>query len=410
MRAALPLLALLAMGAAPDSFTRDELDVLLAEKAQAESRLAALEAARDTAVTDLSTLEARLVAAAMETLRREEQASMAERRMIDLSVRRDSLRDALVRNHGDLEDLLGALALSGRGRAPALLTSSSDASQAVRSAILMRDAAPELKARTDALREEMAALDRVERSLVREGARLAAAEAVLAQTRFEIEMLLAQRQASTKDLSREADSLRREVAALAQRAGTLEQLLAGLDAMAPPRPGAKPAAPSNQFASISTTPSEPRSAPAPRAEIPDTVRGLDETGKDGLTRPASGLIVRKFGDVMTGGTRADGMTWATREEAQIVAPADGQIVYAGDFRSYGRMLILSTKDGYHIVLSGMADIYGSKDQWVKAGEPVGRMAARAEPPPELYLEVRRDGTPMDPAQWLAAGRGTYPAG
>jgi septal ring factor EnvC (AmiA/AmiB activator) len=73
------------------------------------------------------------------------------------------------------------------------------------------------------------------------------------------------------------------------------------------------------------------------------------------------------------------------------------------FRSYGQLLIISTSDGYHILLSGMGRIYASPGQTVKTGEPVGRMPDREIPAPELYLEVRQAGTPMNPARWMKSG-------
>ncbi|MGO4839738.1 murein hydrolase activator EnvC, partial [Rhizobiaceae sp. 2RAB30] len=91
------------------------------------------------------------------------------------------------------------------------------------------------------------------------------------------------------------------------------------------------------------------------------------------------------------------------------APADGSVLYAGPFRSYGQLLILNAGDGYHVVLAGMGRISVSLGQSVLAGEPVGTMgearvasAAAFEngnTAPELYIEFRKDGKPVDPAPW-----------
>lgn len=389
-----PLLPLLALAAAPETFTRDELDRLMAEKAAAEARLQALESARTLTDTDVRDLDSRLIAAAMESRRREEQASIAERRLIDLDLRRASLRQSLVDQNADLEALLAALALASAQQPPALVVAPGAASDAIRAAVVMGETAPLLKERSQALAREMRALEKVERDLRREQARLEAAEAVLAEKRVEIERLAAAKRSAFEDLSAEAEALRAQVRELAGRATTLESLLSGLERLAPPTPGTKPQAP-RQLASLGPAPGADR-----RSDAVLSARPLEDGALGGMAKPATGLLVRRFGDTLPGGSRSDGLTISTRSEAQIVAPVDGRIAYADEFRSYGQMLILTTSDGYHVILSGMSTIYGSKDQWVTAGEPVGRMAARAEPPPELYLEVRKDGKALDPSQWM----------
>ena len=102
---------------------------------------------------------------------------------------------------------------------------------------------------------------------------------------------------------------------------------------------------------------------------------------------------------------------ATQSTAIVTAPSDGSVLYAGPFRSYGQLLILNAGDGYHVVLAGMSRISVAPGQSVLAGEPVGAMgearvaSVSAQPPgnaaPELYVEFRKDGKPVDPAPWWA---------
>jgi septal ring factor EnvC (AmiA/AmiB activator) len=72
-------------------------------------------------------------------------------------------------------------------------------------------------------------------------------------------------------------------------------------------------------------------------------------------------------------------------------------------------LILNAGDGYHVVLAGMGRISVAPGHTVLAGEPVGAMgetgAAGAsgsgigKAAPELYIEFRKDGKPVDPTPW-----------
>ena len=76
------------------------------------------------------------------------------------------------------------------------------------------------------------------------------------------------------------------------------------------------------------------------------------------------------------------------------------IEFADEFRSYRHMLILRTSDNYRVIMTGLSDTFGTRGQSVTAGEPVGRMSARRNPPPELYLELRKSDRSENPAGWL----------
>jgi septal ring factor EnvC (AmiA/AmiB activator) len=130
--------------------------------------------------------------------------------------------------------------------------------------------------------------------------------------------------------------------------------------------------------------------------------------------PVNGVKLKVFGDSDgTGGTEK-GVSIASRAGAQVTAPADGWVVYAGPFRSYGQLLILNVGGGYHVLLAGMDRISVDLGQFVLTGEPVAVMGngsqvaailATGSSQPVLYVELRKDGTPVDPGPWWASGEG-----
>lgn len=67
---------------------------------------------------------------------------------------------------------------------------------------------------------------------------------------------------------------------------------------------------------------------------------------------------------------------ASGPEAIVTAPADGFVVFAGDFRSYGRMIILNTGNGYHVVMTGMDNVRTRQGMFVFSGEPIASMGAK----------------------------------
>ena len=81
-------------------------------------------------------------------------------------------------------------------------------------------------------------------------------------------------------------------------------------------------------------------------------------------------------------------------------------------------MILEPQAGYLMVFAGLAEVYGAAGEVLPAGAPLGIMGGAAEAgmagfrPDEgeissqrLYVEVRRNGEPEDPAKWFASSQG-----
>ena len=125
--------------------------------------------------------------------------------------------------------------------------------------------------------------------------------------------------------------------------------------------------------------------------------------RGGMTNPVPARIVRNFGQTDDSGSASKGVVFGAEALSRVVAPYDGQVVYAGPFRGYGRILIIEHGGGYHTLLSGLGRIDCAVGQWVLAGEPVAVMGEQSGA--GLYVELRRDGQPVNPLPWLAAGNG-----
>ena len=94
-----------------------------------------------------------------------------------------------------------------------------------------------------------------------------------------------------------------------------------------------------------------------------------------------------------------------------IAPADGAVVFAGVYRTYGQLLIIDAGGGYYVLLAGMDRINVQSGEFILAGEPIGVMgdgsvrmataAAVGAARPVLYIELRKDGIAIDPGPWWA---------
>jgi septal ring factor EnvC (AmiA/AmiB activator) len=136
------------------------------------------------------------------------------------------------------------------------------------------------------------------------------------------------------------------------------------------------------------------------AEAPGPVRPPDT-----LLRPAAGEIVRRFGDPLASGGRANGLTLAAPSRAPVTSPAAGLVQYVGPVKGWGLILILRLTGGYHLVLAGLDRPAISVGQSVAAGQAVGWMPGGRQSTSELYIELRDQGSPVNPARWLTSTAG-----
>ena len=281
--------------------------------------------------------------------------------------------------HGELSSVIGSLARLERRPPEALIAAPTIPLDAVRSAIVLTRVIPELQQRTDGLRAELTALRVVRRDIAGEQAALASASETLLRERQALDRLLTQTSRLHKQTLSKRNRSKQRIARLAQEAKDLRALLRELQ---------------KEEARLA------RESPNIMI-IPEG--GKPFTGAQGkLPLPVRGRLVIQFGERNQFGTHNRGLSVSTRSQAQVVAPFDGRILFAGPFRSYGQLLIISHGEGYHSLIAGMSRIDGAVGQWLLAGEPIGRMGKNDGTAPVLYVELRRNGVPINPLPWLAA--------
>ncbi|MDZ4372938.1 MAG: peptidoglycan DD-metalloendopeptidase family protein [Phenylobacterium sp.] len=119
-----------------------------------------------------------------------------------------------------------------------------------------------------------------------------------------------------------------------------------------------------------------------------------------LVMPAEGPVVRRFGDPTPGGGRANGLTLAAQPGARANSPAAGLVQYVGPVKGWDVIVILRLAGGYHLVLAGLQGTSVQVGQSVAEGQPVGWAPEDRQSTPEIYLEVREQGSPVDPMKWM----------
>ena len=110
--------------------------------------------------------------------------------------------------------------------------------------------------------------------------------------------------------------------------------------------------------------------------------------------------MRRWGELLPDRRRSEGIAWRTQPLAEVRAPAAARVDYAGPLRGWGQVVVLRVDDHVRLVLTGLDRCDTAAGRSVAAGEPIGLMGRVRNPAPEVYLEVRRDGAPVDPMRWL----------
>jgi septal ring factor EnvC (AmiA/AmiB activator) len=138
----------------------------------------------------------------------------------------------------------------------------------------------------------------------------------------------------------------------------------------------------------------PGMAPEPRV-----VAEAQSEERPGYRLPVVGRVVTGLGEVSESGIRARGLTIATVPGALVVAPTSGRIAYAGQFRGYGRIVILDHGNGWTTLLTGLGTTKIAVGDEVAQGAPIGTVSGRR---PSLTVELRRNGQPVDITSMIGA--------
>jgi len=339
----------------------------------------------------------------------EEHIAGIQERLAPLDEKERTLRASLEGRRHVIANVLAALQRLGRNPPPALLVTPDDALQSVRSAMLLGAVLPEMRHDIKTLMADLSALAGVRREIATERARLDESLGALAADQARLSALVEQRQKQQADAEKSLAAERQRAAQLARQAEDVLALISRLE---------QDLDPATRAARIAARGGDDRKAPSGRtsyAALKDPGRLSPAVpfarAKGTLPLPVNGVRIREFGASDGLGGHEKGLSISSRPGAQITAPCDGWVVYAGPFRNYGQLLILNAGDGYHVLLAGMDRISVDLGQFVVTGEPVAVMGGRVHTPaaiatgsgqPVLYVEFRKDGTPVDSGPWWAA--------
>jgi len=125
----------------------------------------------------------------------------------------------------------------------------------------------------------------------------------------------------------------------------------------------------------------------------------------GKVQPVVGNIIIPFGpkrhERYNISTNSNGIDIAVVENTPIRSMSDGIVVYADMLAGSGRVIIIDHNNGYHSVYSYINTLLVKKGDSVTTGQTIARSGKGPNSPePSLHFEIRRNGTPINPAEIL----------
>ena len=391
-----------------------ELEAIRTEQKKAAETQARLKQEIDAIGEDRRKLNQALIDGAGRLRDTEDRIAETEMRLKPLDDSERSLRRSLEGRRAVIAEILAALQRIGRHPPPALMVRPEAALKSVRTAIMLGAVLPDMRVQAEAIASDLADLLRIRKDIADEKDRLVRDVAAQSEDRQRIALLIQERQKKQAETERALESERQKSLVLARQVDNLKDLIGkveqGLD-------NAGRAARQAERA----TEEKSRENRVDLAALSDPGRLAPAiafaSARGRLPIPVNGVRIKDFGASDGVGGTEKGISIASRAAAQVTSPCDSWVVYAGPFRNYGQVLILNAGGGYHVILAGMDRISVNVGQFVLTGEPVAVMSGGAgggsqgTPPlassadrPVLYVEFRKDSTPIDPSPWWATGK------
>lgn len=428
-------LALLLLNAAKTSVYAAEISAKQVEAAEqkAHARQMAHKKLQAQAVQlslEMAKMNKKMIAAARQLQDDEEKTTRMEEELQLLENKLKITQEEFSREYANLAQILASLENMALHPTESLLVQPLSPVEVIRSAILLRESVPYLNDKAEKIKQDLENIAAQKKKVEQKLKELASQKASLLKQQKNIKKMSAEKAAVRKKIEGESAKVQQEAQKLAAEASDLRDLMEKLEhdkeiqrrrqeeirraareraleeqrrleeeqqrRIAAAREGEGLAA-GEEFA-----PADDEMTNVDLINInPQSIKknSLNFAGAKGkLTRPARGAIVTSYGQELSKGVTAKGIVFKTRASAQIISPYDGSVIFSGPFKGYGNLIIIDHGQGYVSLLAGMSSVDAEIGQMVLAGEPVGVMPDVDSP--KLYMEIRKDQRPVNPAPWL----------
>jgi septal ring factor EnvC (AmiA/AmiB activator) len=327
----------------------------------------------DALTAQAADLRHRLVTTAARVQALEEEKGQIDSELVTLAAQERTLSQTFAHDRVRVAQLLAVLERLQSDMPPVLVLKADDALGAARGSMLLGASLPRVYGAAAALSRKLELLRKTQAELVVRRAESTRNALQLGNARSELDQLLAMKSREADEASATYGDLQSKLDSAADEAATLEMLLAKVSSL-------RNDVPSGGIVVISAQSKAPPLAPLH------------------FLRPVIGTLLPQS-RAQSGSAALPGVNFAASAGAQVIAPADSRVLFAGAYHKEGQVLILEAAGGYDLVLVGLDHIEVRPGDQLLAGEPLGTMP-RTGGDARLYFEVRQNGKGLSPAPWL----------
>jgi septal ring factor EnvC (AmiA/AmiB activator) len=370
-----------ALGQLPSS--AQQLGKLKAEMAHDKPALDSAKQKSGLLAQEASTLRQKLVATAARVENLEQETVTLDDEIARLEKQNEALTQSFARDRISVTKLLAILERLQHDMPPALAVRPDDALAAARGSMLVGASLPPLYDEAARLAVRIDALKATRIALVKRRTDAVKVAGELGRARGDLETLTTEKEAEAEEAGSEYDTLKTRLGVIAAQAADFQAL-------------------------VSRVASLRRNGGGDSGIVTVTAANSGSLGplsKGSLLPPVVGTIAANSAGTAKNAaesTKNPGLTYVTQEGAQVIAPSDGRVLFAGPYHKSGQVLILEITTGYDLVLAGLGRVTVRPNDELLAGEPVGNMPAESSSSVErLYFELRQNGHGLDPRPWLS---------
>lgn len=324
---------------------------------------------------EIDGLQKKLVALAGQLRSGEEKLAKLADKQAKLDARITDAHTQIDESREEIDGLLQSLIRLSRTPPEAVIAMPGDLRHTLQAAQLMTSLTERLQTKTAQLSHTLKVLKASELELAETRASLQQQQQKLVASQKALAEKLEQRKTAYQLNNKAYEKRVKEVTNIRKSSRDVKQLVSKLD-----------------------TKSEPKWPKSKTSAARETAAFGKRTGH--LHLPVAGYIKTRYGQKEGPDQTSHGYHIASAAGATVVSPSSGEVMFTGPFLDYGNIVILRYDSGYHLLLAGLERIDCSVGQRIITGEPVGRLKAGQSSKADLYMELRKNGKPVDPSPWF----------
>ena len=366
------------------------LETLKNQAAAEQAREAEIKAKQDKVKQEISSLSKEVRTMSGRLAKLEAQDRKLAENIAELEAQKSLTEATIIDRKASVTNLLSALQRIENNPPPALAASPTDAANASRAGFLMGGLTIQLKDRVTVLNHELQAVNELREKISSEKTALDKNRTAMSKRQAQIQNKVSAKNSLEKTLNADFEAAKTRRLTLAAQAQDLQDLISALERKSreivpriKPDPDAVDREPESSSGSLA---SEPLSLPSGALRF--------SSAKGRLHTPVVGKLSKRYS------TGHPGVSVKARNGTQVWAPAAGRVEFAGPFKNYDQVVILNVDDGYYVLLTGLGKVLVQTDSQVSAGDPVGLMPVNSSFDEKLYIEVRKNGSTVDPTPWF----------